>query len=352
MTETIRPVLKGDATEDVAGKTARLSADATGAVPSETVSTQVGPTKAGALRGAPPLVRALSRVIRVMPVGRYRLIHESRRLTIAPFVAHLSRELGGLAFQCDPRDSVAREVCYTGVYEPQETQLVLRILERGDVFVDAGANWGYFTLAGAAQVGSAGRVLAFEPEPRLFDLLRVNLALNGVDWVSPHRVAIADRRGSLRFTAYVDTSGNWGQSRAAAPGAPADFDIDTVALDDVLDGAQVGPVQLTKIDVEGGEAAALAGMRRGLSAARYRYVIVECHPALLSAHGHHEDDTLRPLVDAGYRLWTILHTPQRHRVAARKRLAARELLRPYVGGAFAAEWPHLLAAAPDAPDLP
>ena len=350
VSEAIHPVCqKADATEEVAGKTAKP--DAIGAVGSETVCPRAVATRAVAVRGAPPLVRALSRVIRLMPFGRYRLIHESRRVAIAPFVAHLSRELGGLAFQCDPRDSVAREVCYTGVYEPQETQLVLRILNRGDVFVDAGANWGYFTLVGAARVGSAGRILAFEPEPRLFDLLRGNLALNGVDWVSPHRVGIADRQGSLPFTAYVDSSGNWGQSRAALPGTRADFEIDAVALDDVLDDAQVGCVQLTKIDVEGGEAAALAGMRRGLAAGRYRYVIVECHPALLSAHGHHEEDTLRPLADAGYRLWTIFHTPDRHRLAARKRLAARELLRPYAGGAFAAEWPHVLAAAPDAPDL-
>jgi FkbM family methyltransferase len=297
-------------------------------------------------------VRALSRVIRWMPIGRYRLIHESRRLAIAPFVAHLSPELGGLAFQCDPRDSVAREACYTGVYEPQETQLVARILKPGDVFVDAGANWGYFTLTAAQRVGAAGRVLAFEPEPRLFELLCVNLKLNGLDWVTPHRVGLADRRGSQPFTAFVDTSHNWGQSHAAAPGGRADLEIDTVVLDDVLDAARIERVQLTKIDIEGGEAAALAGMQRGLSIGRYRYLIVECHPALLLAQGHHEADTLRPLVAAGYRLWTIRHTPPLHRLAARQPLATNELLRPYERGAFETEWPHLLAAAPDAPNLP
>src|SRR5437773_2781526 len=117
----------------------------------------------GAMRAAPPGVRALSHVLRWMPVGRYRLIYESRRFAIAPFVARLSQDLGGLSFQCDLRDSVAREVCYTGRYEPQETQLVARILNRGDVFVDAGANWGYFTLAASHWVGPSGRVLAFEP---------------------------------------------------------------------------------------------------------------------------------------------------------------------------------------------
>jgi FkbM family methyltransferase len=313
----------------------RLQADTTGTVE---------------VRTAPPAVRVLSRVIRWMPAGRYRLIHESRRLAIAPFVAHLSAELGGLAFRCDPRDSVAREVCYTGCYEPQETQIASRILHPGDVFVDVGANWGYFTLAASHWVGRSGRIIAFEPEPRLFDLLQVNLGLNGLDCVESHRVAVADRHRSLPFLAFVEMSDNWGQSREAAPDADADFEIEAVALDETLDAAGIDRVQLTKIDVEGGEAAVLAGMRRGLRAGRYRYLLLECHPALLSQRGHTEDDTLRPLVEADYRFWTIPHTPHIHRLAARKRLTIGELLRPYAHGSFDGEWPHLLAAAPGAAD--
>jgi len=286
-----------------------------------------------------------------MPAGRYRLIHESRRLAIAPFVAHLSPDLGGLAFHCDPRDSLAREVCYTGLYEPQETQLASRIVTRGDVVVDVGANWGYFTLAASHWTGVSGRVLAFEPEARLFELLQRNVALNGLRHVEAHQVAVAEQRGSVPFTAFIDTSDNWGLSRMACPDAAADFLADSVALDDVIDASAIERVQLTKIDVEGSEAAVLAGMRRGLHARRYRYILIECHPALLAQRGHREEDTLAPIVDAGYRVSTIVHTPQLHILATRKRLPAAQLLRPYVHDAFAADWPHLLAAAPGAPDL-
>jgi FkbM family methyltransferase len=303
-------------------------------------------------RAAPPAVRALSRLVRWMPIGRYRLIHESRRFAIAPFVGYLSDDLGGLAFLCDPRDSVAREVCYTGVYEPQETQLASLILSRGDVFVDIGANWGYFTLAASHWTGPSGRVVAFEPHPRLFDLLRRNLALNGLRGVEAHRVAVSDCRGSLAFTAFRDDGDNWGLSRTALRGEVADFNADAVALDDVLDASGIERVQLTKIDVEGGEAAVLAGMRRGLRAGRYRYILIECHPRLLAARGHDEESTLRPIVDAGYRVSTVVHTPHLHRLAARRRLSSSELLEPCAHGSFRHHWPHLLAAAPGAPDLP
>lgn len=301
-------------------------------------------------RPAPHVVRALTFVLRWLPVGRYRLIHESRRFAIAPFLGRLSPELGALAFHCDPRDSVSREVCYTGYYEPQETQLASRLLRTGDVFVDVGANWGYFTLAASHWVGPSGRVVAFEPEPRLFDLLTTNVRLNRLDQVQPHRRAVADRPGTLRFTAFSTESDNWGQSRSVASDAPADFDTEAVVLDDALDRAGIERVQLTKIDVEGGETAVLAGMRRGLSDGRYRYLLVECHPGLLSQRGDDEAGTLRPLNDAGYRLWSVLHTPHVHRLAARKPLPARELLRPYRPGSFDSDWPHVLAAAPGAPD--
>lgn len=286
-----------------------------------------------------------------MPSGRYRLIHESRRFAIAPFVAHLSRDLGSLAFVCDPRDSVAREVCYTGIYEPQETRLASRVLRRGDVFVDVGANWGYFTLAASHWTGTGGRVLAFEPEPRLFELLRRNLALNGLRMVEPYPLAIAARRERLPFSAFVADHGNWGVSHAARSVGSADFHVEAAALDDVLDAAAIERVQLTKIDVEGGESAVLAGMRRGLRAGRYRYILLECHPVLLAERGVDEAEALRPIVESGYALWTIVHTAQMHRLAARKPLKPSRLLRRYAYGSFRTDWPHLLAVAPDAPAL-
>ena len=47
------------------------------------------------------------------------------------------------------------------------------------VVVDVGANWGYFTLMAAQLIGRTGRVLAVEPDPRMFALLQRNLSLNG-----------------------------------------------------------------------------------------------------------------------------------------------------------------------------
>jgi FkbM family methyltransferase len=278
------------------------------------------------------------------------MVDQLRRIAAEPFMMHLPARLGGFAYLCDQRDSVAREVCYTGWYEPQETQIASRLLRPDDVFVDVGANWGYFTLAAAHWVGTRGRVIAFEPEPRLHAMLRSNIAANALAQVEAHQLAVAAGPGRLSFVAFSADEGNWGRSHAARPGTPTDFECTTAGLDEVLDRARVGSVQLVKIDVEGGETGVLAGMRAGLASGRYRYVLLECHPTLLAARGESERDCVGALLAAGYRAWTIAHSPDAHRRAAGAAIDFAELLRPYAADAASDAWPHIIAAAPGAPD--
>ncbi|MEO6392916.1 MAG: hypothetical protein ABIP75_13795, partial [Pyrinomonadaceae bacterium] len=59
-------------------------------------------------------------IVRRMPAGRYRAMNGICRWKKAPaFLARMPRELGGGQFVCDLRDSISREVCYTGRYEAQ-----------------------------------------------------------------------------------------------------------------------------------------------------------------------------------------------------------------------------------------
>ena len=301
--------------------------------------------------GQPPLwVRALAAGVPHLPVGRYWMVHHLRHFAARPFMMRLPDRLGGYLYACDQRDSVAREVCYTGWYEPQETQIASRLLRTGDVFVDVGANWGYFSLAAAHWVGPRGRIVAFEPEPRLHRMLASNIAANRLTSIEAHQIAVAAGPGRLSFVAFRADDGNWGRSHAAGPGMATDFECATVGLDDALDAAGVGTVQLVKVDVEGGEAAVLAGMRAGLAAGRYRYVLLECHPALLADRGESEQACVNALIAAGYRAWTIAHSPDAHRRAAQVTLRAADLLRPYAADAAVGAWPHIVAAAPGAPD--
>lgn len=300
-------------------------------------------------RPAPLWVRAAAAVIGRAPVGRYRMAHALGRFAGPPFLMRLPASLGGYTFSCDIRDSVAREVCFTGRYEPQETQLAALVLRRGMTAVDVGANWGYFTLAAAHWVGASGRVLAFEPEPRLFEMLRENAARNDLRCVSVLPFAVAAAPGDVALQAFEERNGNWGTSAISDAGSVR---CQAVALDDHLDTENVARVDLLKIDVEGGELDVVKGMARGLSTRRYRYILLECHPDALARRGSSVDACIQPLVDAGYRASAIAHTPDVHRRAATRPLPIRDLLLPVTPARRASAWPHFFFAAPGVPEWP
>jgi FkbM family methyltransferase len=296
---------------------------------------------------APFWVSLSASAIRTLPFGRYHLANALARFAGPPFLARLPPDLGGGRFVCDLHDTIAREVCFTGRYEPQETQLALRLLGPGMVVVDVGANWGYFTLVCAHVVGGAGRVLAIEPHPRLASMLGENVAANGLSQVEVLRAAAAAGSGSQAFVGFDAEGGNWGVSRAALASEASDFQSPSAALDALLDERQIGRVDLVKIDIEGAELGAIQGMAAGLEHHRYRYVLIECHPGELARMGATVEQALAPLRRAGYRGWHIDHSPAMHRRAAAGTVPPLELIAPIDGPALAGDpWPHLLWAAP------
>src|SRR5262245_61884780 len=211
-------------------------------------------------------MQAFRQAVRLLPRGRYALLASSlaRR---GRFVARLAPDAGGARFHCDLADEIAREAYMTGYYEPPVTRVFLAYVRSGGVVVDAGANWGYLSLLAAAAVGSSGRVVALEPDPRHFSALEANLALNGFAWGSAVRAAVSDAPGRLTLSGYRDDERNRGVSRlgAAADGAPR-FEVDTVTVDALTEAYP--SVDLVKIDGGGGGEPALGGMRAGLGAGR------------------------------------------------------------------------------------
>jgi FkbM family methyltransferase len=256
--------------------------------------------------------------------------------------------MGGYSFRCDLRDAIAREVCFTGRYEPQETALVRAFLQPGMTFVDVGANWGYFTLLAAHLVGPEGRVLSLEPDPRLFRTLQENVRRNRLDQVWPFPVAASNGPGTLTLAGYDERSDNWGLSKLVEEaGGATSFSVAAQPLDGLLDQVGIDRVDLLKMDIEGAEELALHGMRAGLSRSRYRRILLEVHPAILGERGRTLANVFELLIGPGYRGWRIDHSPSATRRAAYARSAKPvDFLRPMNLATLQDDWPHLLWLAP------
>jgi FkbM family methyltransferase len=180
-------------------------------------------------------------------------------------------------------------------------ELVASLTPAGGVAVDAGAHIGYLTLQLARAVGPRGRVIAFEPDPGSRRALARNLRRNGMsERVVVRSAALADRPG----TALLHVSGGGETSSLADPGTAREtLDVELTTLDEALQGLEVDVV---KLDIEGGEPAAIAGMETLLArTARPLTLFVECNPTALAAAGSSADELRGRIADAGFRILQI-----------------------------------------------
>jgi len=139
-------------------------------------------------------------------------------------------------------------------------------LKPGDVFVDVGANIGYYTILASKLVGAGGKVFAVEPVPQTVEVLKFNIKLNGLRNVTVIDKAAWNSCCKLKMKIAF---GEFGCASFFRNGV--EVDVDTIPLDDVL--VNVPKIKLIKIDVEGAEYEVLQGLKQTLT--RTEYVVLE-----------------------------------------------------------------------------
>jgi FkbM family methyltransferase len=171
-----------------------------------------------------------------------------------------------------PLDHAHAGLIVRGTLEPPVQEALRRLLAAGDVFYDVGANVGFFTLLGARLVGPEGRVVAFEPVPACAHAVARNIELNGFGQAQIREEAVGAANGRAQLLVVGEAS--W--SHLASTGRHADvrdeIDVAVVALDELVEGGEIPPPDALKIDTEGAELQAIAGMRRTIE--RHRPAIV------------------------------------------------------------------------------
>ncbi|MEA2560792.1 MAG: hypothetical protein QOH06_2296 [Acidobacteriota bacterium] len=190
----------------------------------------------------------------------------------------------GLRLFIDLSDQVVGMGVLRGRYETEELEFVRQHVRPGDTVLDIGANIGFFAMNLAAMVGSNGKVYAFEPNPRIADLLERSVAENHfADRVAVARAAVADQPGRLGLFVGADSlnlSGSYlVKDKAAASDAPGRI-VDVPVIQ--LDAEPIRrPVSFIKIDVEGAEPLALRGASKILREDRPT-ILAELNPSQLA----------------------------------------------------------------------
>ena len=245
-------------------------------------------------------------------------VHTVFRETTDRLVARLAREnraarripIGSLTPVFDVSSFTVKGRYFAGVpYEPGATEVVLTLAE-GDVFVDIGANSGYFSVLAALRVSARGRVFAFEPNPTVRRQLERHLGLNALaDRVTISELALADEdRDDVRLfvSCWPENDGIASLTPAADTLARGGLRADTSiavrvrTFDSWLQSVQLSRIDLMKIDVEGAESRVLAGMSSTLT---------HCRPARIICETPIESEAAKMLRDRGYRASVVDEIP-------------------------------------------
>jgi FkbM family methyltransferase len=212
----------------------------------------------------------------------------------------------GAKMLVDTRDAmVAPWLVLDGLWESHVTAWLQDTLKPGQVFVDVGANIGYFTLLGATLVGSEGRCVGIEAHPRLAELLQRNVIINGLHgYVTTWQRAAWSESTELKLHmrhnfASNSSVGSIGSDALRRLGDSEEIvEVEAVRLDDLL--ADLPRVDVMKVDVEGAEVHVFNGLTRILAANPAITIIFEWSPAQIVDVGDDPSALLRLLTSQGF----------------------------------------------------
>lgn len=193
----------------------------------------------------------------------YILLDASDRLGLAPPLIPADE---GLKFEYR-KELVLHDLYRYGVYEEKQTAVLKKYAPHGGVFVDVGANVGYFVALASRWVGASGRVFAFEPVPATLKNLVSNLALNNCENVRVFSDACSDKSGSAVMILGKDP----GWSRFGADGE-GDIQVSTITLDEFVEENSLERMDVLKIDTEGADYKVLLGARHAIE--RFRPAVL------------------------------------------------------------------------------
>ena len=216
-------------------------------------------------------------------MARWQIESRLRRQVVVPWIA-------GTRLLVKRGMTGATGNIYCGLHEFAEMAFVLHLLRAGDGFADIGANVGSYTVL-AAGVRRA-RVTAVEPSSVARAALRDNVELNGLhDLVRVEGVALGASQGRVAFTTGLDATNHVLDQSEQPHEAVEQTTIDT------LFGANCPT--LLKLDVEGSEAAVLAGAAATLKAPMLKAMIVELNGSG-RRYGFDDAKTHSSLLDLGF----------------------------------------------------
>jgi len=190
---------------------------------------------------------------------------------------------------------ISRDLYFNKVREPESTRLLIKELE--DVkngILDIGANIGYYVLI-EAKSKKAGKVLAVEPDPWNFKLLKRQIEINDLyDEVELYDVAIGDKVGKIKFAC-----GARGNNSRVAYTSEEGIEVEITTVDKLIQNRQIS---LLRFDTEGYEYFIIKGAKETLENNDRLKIFMEVHPHYIKKYGGNIEEMWKILADNDFKI--------------------------------------------------
>jgi FkbM family methyltransferase len=186
--------------------------------------------------------------------------------------------------------------------EKKDMRFISRLIPKGGICIDVGANVGFYALHFAKLVEKNGIVHAFEPDPNNLKLLRENCRLNNFTGIIQiYNLALSDKDGFMPFYQSDSTHSGWGSLYEFKDIVVSHINVPTTTMDNFLQLQRMNKVDFLKVDVEATEFELLAGMKNGLKNQVFRYIFIEFNGLRLEERGKNFTEFLKIFTTNNYK---------------------------------------------------
>jgi len=231
-------------------------------------------------------------------------------------------EIDGNKMFLDPLDNLRLSI--NKIYEEYETEVVKKIIKKGDIVLDLGANIGYYTLIFAKLVGDKGKVFAFEPEPNNFNLLKKNVEVNGYQNIVLIPKAVSSKTEKHKLYIFDEDTGS--HTIIETEKNQKYIEIDSVCLDDYFVKFD-GKINFIKMDIEGYEGEAIKGMTSLLQKSDRIGILMEFAPYLIEKSGMKPDEYISLFNDPNWKIYVLNRRKKKTTPANMKELWKKNVIK-------------------------
>lgn len=212
------------------------------------------------------LERALLATVRLYtyhtPINKGKYWLQEKVLLIC---AHLPDRIAastkdGRKLSANLSSGMATTLYFLGEYEPALTKMIATLVREGDVCLDVGANFGWYTSLFHKYCGEKGQVHAFEPIAESYvELCETHRLMNRPSNVFVNNGAVGDEERDIEIYTFADLPTGYASLAQKADHESVVQTCSMVTADSYLDEKGVDRVDFVKVDIEGAELMFLKG---------------------------------------------------------------------------------------------